>query len=132
MRFLVLLCVVNTVLFTAAKLMNISLWYAVAGGVLAVFGWVAISAWFSPAQQLVKQASHMGWVHVGTLRDEQGYRDSVLEREGAVARVSFVKKYVFLVEPPVSSPFKDFVEVERALLTAEDGRNPATRNSPSP
>ena len=80
--------------------------------------WIAWKAWFSAAQQLTNQASHMGWRAVGTVKDENGYRDTLLQRDDVVARVSFQQKCVFIVEPEESGPYKDFVEIERALAAA--------------
>ena len=89
MKFLLVLLAVNTVLFTAAKLTETPVWQVLILEAIGYATWIAWKAWFSRAQQLVNQASHMGWSAVGTVKDEAGYRDSVLQREGIVARVSF-------------------------------------------
>lgn len=115
-KFLVIALVVNTVLFTLAKLSNIPVWKVVLAEVIVFFLWVAWKAWRSPAQQLANQAANMGWIYVGVARDEDGMRDSLLERKGIVARISFKKKCVFIVKPFEEGPFRDFVEVERHLV----------------
>ena len=118
MKFLLILMVVNTILFTIAKLTNIPVWQILIAEAVGYGCWIAWKAWFSAAQQLTNQASHMGWRAVGTVKDENGYRDTLLQRDDVVARVSFQQKCVFIVEPEESGPYKDFVEIERALAAA--------------
>lgn len=126
MKFILILMVVNTLLFTAAKLTGIPLWQVLVAEAIAYAIWIAWKAWFSVAQQLANQASHMGWSAVGTVKDGNGYRDSLLQRDGVVAKISFQKKCVFVVEPQESGPYKDFVEIER-WIGAKSEREPAHR-----
>ncbi len=116
MKLLLILFAINTVAFTVAKLAAIPVWQVLIAEVVLFAVWVCWKAWFSKAQKLVNQAAHMGWLAVGTVRDEDGFRDSLLKRDGVVARVSFQRKCVFIVEPHESGPFKDFVEIERTFM----------------
>ena len=118
MKFILILMVVNTVLFTGAKLTGIPVWQVLVAEAIAYAIWIGWKAWFSPAQQLTNQASHMGWRAVGTVKDEDGYRDTLLQRDGVVVRISFQRKCVFIVEPEERGPYKDFVELERTLAVA--------------
>jgi len=115
MNFLIALFIISTVLFTGAKLMDIPIWYVVAAEFMFFVAWISTKAWLSTAQQLVNQASYMGWVFVGKVKDERGFRDTLLERSGVIARVSFTQKCVYLSEPVESGPYKDFVEIENYL-----------------
>lgn len=115
MRFLLGLFLVNTAFFTIAKLFDRSLWWVVIADVVALAVYVALKTWFSRSQTLINQGAHMGWVFREIVRDEAGYRDALLERDGVVARVSWQKGYVTLAWPAPIGPHRDFVAVERAL-----------------
>lgn len=110
--------VVNTVLFTGAMLTGFPVWQVLVAEAIAYAIWVGWKAWFSAAQQLANQASYMGWRAVGTVKDEDGYRDTLLQRDGVVVRISFQRQCVFILEPEESGPYRDFVEIERTLTTA--------------
>lgn len=69
----------------------------------------------------------MNWRAAGTSKDEEGYRDTLLERDGVIVRVSFRKKCVFLVEPQSSGPHKDFLEVERLIAQQQSPDDPVER-----
>jgi hypothetical protein len=118
LKFLLILCAVNTVLFTVANMVNISIWLVVLAEVVLYGLWVMVRTWFDPAQQLGLQGSHMGWTHAGVERDAKGFRDNLMKRDGLVARISYRDKRVYIIEPAPSGPYKDFVEIERVLSRA--------------
>lgn len=105
-KFLLLLCVVNTILFVIAKLLHIPLWTVLVGELVAYIGWLMIKARFDPTQRLVAQGSHMGWVFSGMERDENGFRDAMLRRGDMVVRVSWKEKALYIVEPLDDGPFR--------------------------
>lgn len=115
MRFLVFLAVINTVLFTAAKLADISTVWVVGVEVCCYVLWIAWKAWWHPAQQLTNQAVHMHWTAAGMVRDEKGFRDTLLQKDGIVVRISYQRRDVEIIEPFPAGPFKDFVEIDRFL-----------------
>jgi hypothetical protein len=117
-KFLLIAFVVNTALFTAANLLDISIWLVVLAEVVLYGLWVVIKTWFDPAQQLGLQGSHMGWTHAGFVRDAAGFRDNLMKRDDLLARISYREKRVYVVEPVPSGPYKDFVEIERVLSLA--------------
>jgi hypothetical protein len=127
MKFILILLIVNTVLFTVAKLTGVPLWQVLIAEAVAYAIWIAWKAWFSVAQQLTNQASHMGWRAVGTIKDEEGYRDTLLQRDGVVARISFQRKCVFVIEPQESGPYKDFLEIEQWITNAKGKSESAHR-----
>lgn len=115
LKFLLLLGLVNTVLFYIARTMNISVWIVISIEVTGFVVLLMIKTWFDPAQQLAVQGSHMGWVAAGTVRDEDGWRDTLLRRDDILVRVSFKQKALYIVEPRLEGPYRDFVELERIL-----------------
>ena len=115
MRFLLALLVVNTVLFTAAGMAGVSRWLVIGVEVIGVVLWTAWRTWWDRAQQLANQARYMGWSAVGMERDAAGFRDSILEKDGVVAKISWQRKDVTIVEPTLAGPFRDFVELDRFL-----------------
>lgn len=115
--FLVVLCVVNTVLFTIATISDIPIWKVVIGEAIIFALWIFIRALRSPAQKLGKQGMSMGWTFAGLVKSDSGLRDTLLERNGIVARISFEEKCVFIEKPAKEGPFRDFVEVERHLTS---------------
>lgn len=124
MKKILILGLANTVIFTFAVFLGIAIWKVLLAEIILFFVWNALRSWGHPAHQLVKQASHMNWRAVGTSKDEEGYRDTLLERNGVIARVSFRKKCVFLAEPESVGPYKDFLEVERALAQQQSLDSP--------
>lgn len=123
MKRLILIAVVNTVLFLAAELTHTAVWKLIAAEILVYCGYVFWFAWFSPAQQLINQASHMRWDYQSITRDGQGFRDALLIRDDVVAKVSWSKKCVFLIEPEFIGPFNDFLEVEHYLMARNQGNS---------
>ena len=115
LKFLLLLGLVNTVLFYIARTMNISVWIVISIEVTGFVVLLMIKTWFDPAQQLAVQGSHMGWVAAGTVRDEDGWRDTLLRRDDILVRVSFKQKALYIVEPRLEGPYRDFVQLERIL-----------------
>lgn len=114
-KFLLLVLVVNTVLFTVASVVGFSIWWVLLAEVALWVGYIMVKAWFDPAQRLVAQGSHMGWAAAGTMRDEHGWRDTLLRRNGVVTRVSYKTKLLYIVEPVPSGPHKDFIEIEHLM-----------------
>lgn len=115
LKRLLALMVINTVLFTFATMIDVAIWKVLFAEIVAYIIYVLWQSWFSPTQQLVKQGSHMGWKYLGVTRDENGYRDTVLQRNGTVVRISYQKKSLTIVEPRTAGPFDNFVELERYL-----------------
>lgn len=115
LKFLVGVGVVNTLLFTGAKVIDISIWWVLLAEVVFFVGYIMVKSWFDPAQQLVNQGAHMGWTAAGTMRDENGWRDTLLRRNGVVTRVSYKTKLLYIVEPAPSGPYKDFLEIEHLM-----------------
>ncbi len=115
LRFLVAVGVVNTALFTGAKLLGFSIWWVLVGEIVLFAGYIMLKTWRDPAQQLVNQGAYMGWVAAGTVRDENDLRDTLLRRQDMVVRVSYTEKALYIVEPRLEGPYRDFVELERIL-----------------
>lgn len=78
-------------------------------------------AYVHPAMVLVRQAAHMNWVAAGCERDAEGYRDTLVARGGLLASISFMRRHVELRRPSVSTPFKDFIQIER-WIASDEGR----------
>lgn len=76
-------------------------------------------AYIHPSHVLGRQAANMNWVAIGRIRDDDGYRNIILARDGAKAVISFQNKNVELLEPKRDEPFKDFLELERWLSKKE-------------
>lgn len=114
-KFLLALGVVNTGLFYFANSQQIPIWVVLSIEVLLYGAWIMVKAWFDPAQQLVRQGAHMGWVAAGTMIDEEGWRDTLLRRNETVVRVSYKEKALYIVEPTPDGPYRSFVELERFL-----------------
>lgn len=116
LKFLIGVGVVNTLLFTGARVIDISIWWVLLAEVVLFVGYIMVKSWFDPAQQLVNQGAHMGWTAAGTMRDEHGWRDTLLRRNGVVTRVSYKTKLLYIVEPAPSGPYKDFLEIEHRMV----------------
>lgn len=114
-RFVITLFVVNTVLFTVAKLVGFSIWWVLLAEVALWVGYIMVKSWFHPTQQLVNQGAHMGWTAAGMVRGADGMREMLMKRDGMVVRVAYVEKAVYIVEPRVEGPYRDFVELEQIL-----------------
>lgn len=119
---IVLLLVVNA----ALVLSGVALWQGVIVNIVLVPVLIVGSALLSKPQRLAWQAQRLGWEFCGFDRDDRGFRDSLLTRQGIVAKISWSRKCVFIVSPSVSKPLADFVAVERYLLS--DHRVTADRN----
>jgi len=115
LRFLLAVAVLNTALFTVAKISGLSFLWIVAAEMLLFFGYIMLKAWLGPAQRLVNQGARMGWVAAGTVRDAEGWRDTLLRRNDIVVRVAYKDKALYIVEPRVEGPYRDFVELEGIL-----------------
>lgn len=121
-KFLLLLFLVNTLLFTLAKLYDISIVWAVMLELAAFAIWVTITATRSPAAVLQKQAVVMGWELREMQRDpETGYKDAIFERGGMLARVSWKRGTIALVGQP--HEFHNLAELESWLADANRSGN---------
>lgn len=67
------------------------------------------------AQVLARQAANMNWVVAGRVKDDSGYNNIRLTRDGMEAVISWKSRNVRLVKPQHPSPFADFLEIERWL-----------------
>ncbi|MDD5007537.1 MAG: hypothetical protein PHU49_01245 [Syntrophorhabdaceae bacterium] len=72
-------------------------------------------AYTHPAHTLGRQAANMNWNVIGRMNSEEGFKDVCLGRDGIEVRISHARGQVFLLKPVHSTPFKDFVELERWL-----------------
>lgn len=115
LKFLIGVGVVNTLLFTGAKDIDISIWWVLLAEVVLFVGYIMVKSWFHPTQQLVNQGAHMGWTNAGIVRGTDGMREMLMKRDGMVVRVAYLEKAVYLVEPRVEGPYRDFVELEQIL-----------------
>lgn len=114
-KFLLGLGVVNTLLFTGAKVFDISIWWVLLAEVVVYIGYIMAKSWLNPAQQLVNQGAHMGWTNAGVVRGADGMREMLMKRDSMVVRVAYLEKAVYMVEPRVEGPYRDFVELEQIL-----------------
>jgi hypothetical protein len=110
----VLLLLVNA----ALVLSGVALWQGVIVNIVLVPVLIVGSVLLSKPQRLAWQAQRLGWEFCGFERDESGFKDSLLARQGIVAKISWSRKCVFIVSPSVSGPLADFAAVERYLLSA--------------
>ena len=72
-----------------------------------------------PSHVLGRQAANMNWVAVGRVSDIDGYKNIRVSRDGVEAIISFKNGNVILAKPFYSTPFKDFIEIERWLATTQ-------------
>ena len=128
LKFLIGLGLVNTVLFTAANLASIAYWWVLLVEIVLWVGYLMVRAWCDPAQQLVNQGTHMGWMFAATVRDENGLRDTLLRRDDVVVRVSFQQKALYIVEPYADGPYYDFLELEHALTASTEHSSAGSRS----
>lgn len=68
-----------------------------------------------PANVLGRQAAHMNWVAMRTVKDKMGKRNMLYRRGELEAEVSYLLGVVMLVTPEVDKNFSDFIELERWL-----------------
>ena len=57
----------------------------------------------------------MNWVAAGTIKEENGYRNTCFSRNGIKAVISFSEEKVYLIEPFIDYAFNDFLEIENWL-----------------
>jgi hypothetical protein len=110
----VLLLVVNA----ALVLSGVALWQGLIVNIVLVPVLIVGSVLLSKPQRLAWQAQRLGWEFCGFERDDRGFRDSLLTRQGIVVKISWSRKCVFIVSPSVSEPLADFAAVDRYLLSA--------------
>jgi hypothetical protein len=91
--------------------------------------WQMWKAHTHPAQILCRQAAKMNWVYCGTEKDIDGYKNNKLQRDSFEAVVSFSSETVQLTNPNHTTPFKDFIELERWLAKNNDLENPVQGTS---
>lgn len=84
-------------------------------------------AYTHPANVLGRQAANMNWRAIGRINGEKGFKDVCFERDGVEACVSHARGDVYLLKPVHSTPFKDFVELER-WLAGRMGSLPGSNN----
>lgn len=70
-----------------------------------------------PSHVLGRQAANMNWVTIGRENDIGGHKNLKVSRNGMEAVISFRNENVTLAKPWYSTPFKDFIELERWLAT---------------
>ena len=115
-RNILVLIIVNTIIFVAALKAGLSTLTALGITAAAVVAILFALSWFSKVQQLTNQATKMYWVPTGFRTDAEGYRDTILEKNGVSARISWQQKCVFVEHPLAAGPFQDFIEVDRYLV----------------
>ena len=92
----------------------------VIGGMLAFF--VLRFLWRSyvhPANVMTRQAANMNWVAMGRADNPKGEKDVLLGRGGLVSQIDWRTGEVRLVKPLETTPFADYVALER-WLTLKD------------
>lgn len=80
------------------------------------FAW---KAYKDPAHQLGIEAANLGWRATGTVTDSNGYRNTLLIREGYQAVILYKEKRVQLLVPSINETFKDFQSIEKRLIDLE-------------
>ena len=121
-KFLLSRALVNTLLFTMAKLYDLSIVWVVLVELVAFAIFVVIRAMTSRAAVLQKQALLMGWEFLTMQRDPgTGYKDAVFERNGVLARVSYDKGTISLVGQ--QREFDSLAELEEWLAQTPKNRN---------
>jgi hypothetical protein len=80
-------------------------------------------AYAHPAHVLGRQAANMNWIAIGRRKDETGYYDVCVSRDGIEALISFKHGNVRVIKPSHPTPFKDFIEVERWLAKSESSHD---------
>jgi hypothetical protein len=116
LKFLFGLCLANTVLFTVAILVGLSIWWVLLAEVALWIGYIMVKAWFDPTQQLVNQGARMGWAAAGTVRDPEGFRDIQMKRDDVTVRISYADKRIYIVAPTPSGPYESFLDVGSRMI----------------
>jgi hypothetical protein len=73
-----------------------------------------------PANVLCRQATNMNWFYSRKIKDENGYKNICLQRDGMEAMISYKEGNVYMVVPSWGTPLKDFVEVEDWIASLHD------------
>jgi hypothetical protein len=82
-----------------------------------------------PVQTLSRQAVNMNWAAKGRMVDEHGYKNTCFNRDGLEAFISYKNCNVILTKPSVTTPFSDFIEIERWIVQREIGREIEEKSS---
>jgi len=76
-------------------------------------------AYTHPSHVLGRQAANMNWIAVGRVSDGDRYKNLKLARNGMEVIISFRNGNIELMKPWHETPFKDFIELDRWLVTNE-------------
>lgn len=120
-KFLIALAVVNTLLFTVAKIYDLSLVWVIVGELILALIVLAITIMASPARRLQRQAVLMGWQYLHAERDPaSGFKDAIFERDGLLIRISWKKGTVQIVG--LADQFQSIAELEQQIARVTGGR----------
>ncbi len=119
-KFLIALIVVNTVLFTVARIYDLSIVWVIGGELAFALIVLAITIMASPARRLQRQAVLMGWQYLRSDRDPaSGYQDAIFERDGLLIRISWKKGTVQIVGS--TGQFQSIAEIEQQIARVTGG-----------
>jgi len=103
------------------KAVSAMMWLLFAALVAVVLGRFIWRPFRDPSFMLCRQGANMRWVASRTIKDSRGYRLTCLKRDGMEVMITFDPATVVMLDPPHSTPFVDFVELERWLSTPVPG-----------
>lgn len=103
------------VLFTVAALNDFPIAWVIALEVVLFAIYLLLVTIFSTPQRLAVHAQKLGWAHVGWTVDEAGFRDNLMKKGNAVARISWREKCVYLQDPFPAGPYANFDALEKEV-----------------
>jgi hypothetical protein len=120
-KFLIALAVVNTLLFSMARIYDFPITWVIGGEFVCALIVLATIVMTSPARRLQRQAVLMGWEFLRMERDfKTGYQDAIFERDGLLIRISWKKGTVQVVGS--ADQFHSIAEVEQQIARVTGGR----------
>ena len=120
-KFLIALAVVNTLLFSVARIYDLPIVWVIGGEIVCVLIVIAFTIMTSPARRLQRQAVLMGWEYLRAERDSAtGYQDAIFKRDGLFIRISWKKGVVQLVGSV--DEFHSIAELEQQIARVTGGR----------
>ena len=120
-KFLIALAVVNTLLFSMARIYDLPITWVIGGEIVCALIVLAIIMMTSPARRLQRQAVLMGWEFLRMERDSTtGYQDAIFERDGLLIRISWKEGTVQIVGS--GEQFGSLAELEQRIARGIGGR----------
>lgn len=92
------------------------LWWSLSFIIVAYIIHTLWKTWVHPAQVLARQAANMNWKISGREKDDEGYWNVSVARDGMEAIILYQDGRVALIEPFWPAPFKDFIEIEHWIV----------------